>query len=166
MMLQPAHPRVLIERPQRPAHRVLRDDRPHPQEPRTDCVSAQRRDVRIAPVPRQHRQEQRPQHVADLRSVRTRITQRTTVDPAPVQPREIQKFRKVRHLPERCGRLTPVPAHLHRPAERLHPQRRQRLLHRSSTALSRLTHLVFPPKQPSLNSLRRLHNGEIANCGF
>ena len=129
-------------------------------------IGAQRRNVRIAPMSREHRQKPRPQHVRDLRTVRARKPQATTLDPAPIKPREIQKLGKIGHLPERRGRLALIPAHLHTSANCLHTKRYQRLLHRSNVTFLGSTDLVSPPPRASAFPLIRLHDTMIATCFF
>ena len=73
MPLQPRQSRRLVHRLQRPPHRVLAHHLAHPQQPGVHAVAAQAADVRVPPMPGQHRQEQRAQNVAHLRRVRARV---------------------------------------------------------------------------------------------
>jgi hypothetical protein len=93
--VEPAHPFVLGNRQQRPAQRVLADHLVHPQQPRIDPVTANRRDVRVAPVPRQNRQHPGAQHIGLARCVRARVDsgQRSCQpDHSPVRVRNSMKY--------------------------------------------------------------------------
>ena len=55
MCLQPLHARGLVDLRQRPPQRIFADHFAHAEQRRIDRIAAQCRDVRIAPVPGQHR---------------------------------------------------------------------------------------------------------------
>jgi hypothetical protein len=82
LLAQPADPGRLVDLAQRPPYRVRADHLFHSQQRRVDRFGAQRRDVRVAPVPGQHRQQHRAQHVALGRRVRASQVQRAARDPA------------------------------------------------------------------------------------
>ncbi len=74
--VEPGNPFGLGDRQQRPAKRILTDDLVHPQQTGIDSITPNRRDVRVAPVPREHRQHPRAQHVGLARCVRAGVGQR------------------------------------------------------------------------------------------
>ena len=82
MSPHPRRARLLLDRREGVAHRVLADDLPHAGEARQqDPVAAQRRDMRIALVSSQHRQHRRAQNVAGLGRIRAlNVVQRTIGD--------------------------------------------------------------------------------------
>ena len=55
MRLQPLHARGLIDLRQCPPQRIFADHFAHPEKRRVDRIAAQCRDVRVAPMPGQHR---------------------------------------------------------------------------------------------------------------
>jgi hypothetical protein len=55
MPLQPLHAGGLVDLCQRPPQRIFTDHFAHAEQRRIDRIAAQRRDVRLAPVPGQHR---------------------------------------------------------------------------------------------------------------
>jgi hypothetical protein len=86
-------------RQQRPAQRVLADHLAHPEQPRIDPIAANRRHVRVAPVPRQDRQHPRPQHLGLARRVRARVGQRAPLLPARPQPVSVRNSMKYASCP-------------------------------------------------------------------
>src|SRR3954467_5378615 len=71
MSLQPIHARGFIDLRQPAAHRVLAHHLAHAEQGRVHRVTAQRRDVRIALMTGENRQQQRAEHVALARRIRT-----------------------------------------------------------------------------------------------
>ena len=99
--------------------------------------------MRISPVPCEYGQKQRAQHVGNLGAVRTCKVQRAAFCPPPIQPGQVQKLGKVGHLSKRCSGFSLLLLHLQTSAYSLKPQRLQRLLRRSISALLRFTHRVL-----------------------
>ena len=118
--VEPGNPFGFGNRQQRPAQRILADDLVHPQQTGIDAITANRRDVGVAPVPREHRQLPRAQHVGLAQCVWAGVGQRAPLLPARPQPGERQKLDKVRQLPHRRGCAVSLPAHLYTTARRLH----------------------------------------------
>ena len=81
MALQPFQAFLLIDRFQSAAHRVLADDPLHAEQFGQHAVAAQRGDMRVALMARQHCQHDRAQHVANLRRIRASVEQRAVRDP-------------------------------------------------------------------------------------
>ena len=104
MTSQPVRARFFLDRRERPPNRVLADDLAHVEKLGQHAVAPQRRDMRVALVPGQHRQHRRPQHVALLGRVRTGVTQRAIRHQRLEQPRGLQKIDEERQLPERRKR--------------------------------------------------------------
>ena len=76
------HPRNFIYRAQRPAYGVLGHHAVHSQHCCAHSIGTQRRDMRVAPVPRKHRQKQGAQHIGNLGAIRAGKAQRAAFDPA------------------------------------------------------------------------------------
>jgi len=122
-----AQPRAagrIIDALQRPAQRVLAHDTPHAQHLRGHRIASERRDVRVAAVPRQQPQHQRAQHIALGGRVVARVLERATLDPPLEHPRGRQELGEIHQLTVRRGRSLPVPAHVHAPAQRVDHLRR------------------------------------------
>lgn len=121
---------MLCDRRQRAPHRVLADDPRHAQQLGQHGITAKSRDVRIALVASEHRQEPGADHVDGLRRVRARVGERAVgakcVEPAG----HLQELDEVRGLCERCHGARRIPRDLHRPRERVErdgPRRSHRL---------------------------------------
>src|SRR3954454_21130901 len=82
-------------------------------------VTAQRRDVRIALMTGENRQQQRAEHVALARRIRTGERQRAVRHPAVEQATLLQVFDEKRQLTERRHRLRSIPLDVHPTAERV-----------------------------------------------
>jgi hypothetical protein len=70
MALQPAQPRRFVELAEVAAHRVLAQHLAHAEQRRVHPIAAQRRDVGVAPVTRQNRQQHRAKQIALARRIR------------------------------------------------------------------------------------------------
>ena len=115
---------------ERIAQRVFGDHFVHAQQAGIDAVTADRRDVRIAPVAGQHRQHPGAQHFGLARGIGAAVGQRAAFQPARPQPGQVEKLDEIGQLPHRRGRTFSLPAHLHSPRHRLHPSARQQHLFR------------------------------------
>ena len=109
MRLQPLHARGLVDLRQRPPQRIFADDFAHAEQRRVDRIAAQRRDVGIAPVPGQHRQQQGAEHVAFARRVRAGEQQRAIRHPAVEQAALLQVLNEKRQLSKWRDRRRGVP---------------------------------------------------------
>src|SRR4051794_4900901 len=119
MSLQPIHARGFIDLRQPAAHRVLAHHLAHAEQGRVHRVTAQRRDVRIALMTGENRQQQRAEHVALARRIRTGERQRAVRHPAVEQATLLQVFEEKRQLTERRHRLRSIPLDVHPTAERV-----------------------------------------------
>src|SRR5215831_5666900 len=108
LLLQPGSPRFRLDLAQCPTDRVLADHLGHPKQWWIDRVAAQRRDVGVAPMPGQHRQQHCSQYVPLRRRVRARQRQRAPRNPAVKQPALLQVFNEKRKLAKR-GYRCPSP---------------------------------------------------------
>src|SRR4029453_15905439 len=109
MRLEPRLAPRLIDLRQSPANRVLADHLAHAEQWRIHRIRAQRRNVRITPMPGQNRQHQRAQHVALARRIRADERQRTIRHPAVEQAALLQIFYEERQLSERRDGLRRAP---------------------------------------------------------
>ena len=111
---EPARPRLGLDLVQPAPHRVFAHHSRHAQQRRVDRVAAQRRDVRIAPVSGQDRQNRRAQHIALRRRIRARVDQRAVRHQGIEPAAQLQVFSKEGQVSERRYRGIRVPFHLHR----------------------------------------------------
>ena len=111
---EPARPRLGLDLVQPAPHRVLAHHSRHAQQRRVDRVAAQRRDVRIAPVSGQDRQNRRAQHIALRRRIRARVDQRAVRHQGIEPAAQLQVFSKEGQVSERRYRGIRVPFHLDR----------------------------------------------------
>ena len=112
MALQPAQPRLLLDLAEVAAHRVLAQHLAHAQQRRVDGIAAQCRDVGVAPMTRQNRQQHGAQQIALARGIRARQRQWAVRDPAIEQPALLQVLDEERQLAERRHRRRRVPLHM------------------------------------------------------
>jgi hypothetical protein len=113
MAAQPDGAFFLVDRLEGAPYGVLADDLLHAEQFWQDCVAAQRRDMGIALVSRQHGKHRRAENVALLGRVGARIAQRTIGDKGVEQPALLEKIDEERELPERRRRRFLVPFHMH-----------------------------------------------------
>src|SRR5579871_2232529 len=95
------------------AHRVLAGHLRPPQQSRIHSIAAQRADVRIAPVARQHRQQNRSQHIPFLRCIGTTVSQWAIVHPVFKYSAGLQILNKEGHLPQTAHLRVRHPSELH-----------------------------------------------------
>ena len=164
--IEPAHAGLFRDRQQSPAQRVLADHLVHPQQPGIGPVTADRRDVRVAPVPRQDRQHPGAQHIGLPWCVGARVGERAAILPAPPQPGQRQKLDEVRQLPHRRGRPVRIPANLYATARRLHASARCRHLLGTRPFQFRLTHRVTPLINPKPIACQRFRLDEGLQLRF
>ena len=155
LLAQPPDPARLVNLAQRPPYRVLADHFLHPQQRRVDGIGAQRRDVRVPPVPGQHRQQHRAEHLALARCVRARQPQRTARHPAVKQTTLLQVLDEKRQLAHRRHRRRRLPLQVNPAGKRLRRHRFvlgqlycrlfTRRVNRRNPCFARHTPL-FPPK--------------------
>lgn len=147
----PLHPvrrrRVLFRRVAQCApQRVFRQHPAHPQHPGIHAIIAQRRDMRVAAVTGQHRQQPRAQNVLLARRVRTRVSQRAVGKPALPQPGRVQKLDEVRQLPQRRGRRALIPQHPNPAGRKLQTAGLRQFPVRHVPLANGLTHRVTSPR--------------------
>ena len=139
----------------------------HPQQRRVHPVAAQRRDVRVAPLPRKDRQHQRPQDVTLRGRVRARVVQRTVRHQRVETAADFQIFGEEGQVTQRRRRRIRVPFDMNRAAEgvQLHgllgdiPRSAGTITRRVTLkGLSRFAH------SPSLQGLPA--TGPATNCGI
>ena len=107
MVLQPLSALNLSDGLEAPAHRVLADDLLHAQQLGEHAIAAKRRDVGIAFMPRQNREHCRAEHIALLRRVGARISERAIGHERVEQARHLEILDEEWQLPvgrqRRCG---------------------------------------------------------------
>jgi hypothetical protein len=123
MRLQPLHARGFVDLRQRPPQRIFADHFAHAEQWRVDRIAAQCRDVRIAPVPGQHRQQQGAQHVAFARRVGAGEEQRAIRHPAVKQTALLQILNEKRQLSEWRDRCRGVPLDMDTAGKRIGDRR-------------------------------------------
>jgi hypothetical protein len=134
------HARGLIDLRQRLPQRIFADHFAHAEQRRVDRIAAQCRDVCIAPVPGQHRQQQGAQHVAFARRVRAGEQQRAIRHPAVEQAALLEVLNEERQLPQRRDRCRGIPLDVDPAGKSIRDRDRRPLLY-----LRLLTHRVSDP---------------------
>ena len=119
MCLQPRQAGRLVDLRQAAAHRVLAHNLLHAQQPRVHRIAPQRRDMGVAVVPRQHRQQHCAQHVALGRRVRAAERQRAIRHPAGEKSSLLQILDEEWQLPQRRHMAVAVPFDVHPAGKRL-----------------------------------------------
>jgi hypothetical protein len=114
MTLQPRRSSRLLDLVQAPAHRVLTHNLAHPQQRRVHRVTAQRRDVGIAPLTRQDRQHRRAEHITLRGRVGAGVKKRAIRNNSIVPAAHLQVLGKERQVTKRRHRRVRVPFHMHR----------------------------------------------------
>ena len=112
MALQPAQPRRFLDLAEVAAHRVLAQHLAHAEQRRVHRIAAQRRDVGVAAMTRQNRQQHGAQQIALARGIRAGQRQWAVRHPAIEQPALLQVLDKERQLAERRHRRRRVPLHV------------------------------------------------------
>jgi hypothetical protein len=129
---------------QRPAQRVLADDLAHTKHLRTDAVTAQAGDMRVAMVPSENRQEPGAEDVSLVGGVAAVIGQGTTVHPGLVHACGSKRLCKKSQLRIRRRAGFVIPADMDAPSRRLHVKRLQLGTVDGNLCLRQLTHRVTP----------------------
>ena len=109
MALQPGQPRRFVDLAEVAAHRVLAQHLAHAQQRRVDRIAAQCRDVGVAPMTRQNRQQHGAKQIALARGIRARERQWAVRYPAIEQPALLQILDEERQLAEGRHRRRRVP---------------------------------------------------------
>ncbi len=112
MALQPAQPRRFVDLAEVAAHRVLAQHLAHAKQRRVHPIAAQRRDVGVAPMTRQNRQQHGAKQIALARRIRTSERQWAVRYPAIEQPALLQVLDEERQLAEWRHRRRRVPLHV------------------------------------------------------
>ena len=148
MRLQPIQARGFVDLRQCAAHRIFAHHLAHAEQGRVHRVAAQRRNVRIALMTGENRQQQRAEHVALARRIRTGERQWAVRHPAVEQATLLQVFDEERQLTERRHRLRSIPLDVHPAAERVGDRRP--FLHRRllSPRVSQRNRQIFLHPQP------------------
>ena len=114
MVTQPDGAFFLVDRLEGAPYGVLADDLLHAEQFWQDRVAAQRRDMGVALVSRQHGKHRRTENVALLGRVGAPIAQRTIGDEGVEQPALLEEIDKERKLPQWRRRRLLVPFDMHR----------------------------------------------------
>ena len=125
MLLQPCRAFLRVHALQGTPHRILARCFLHAQQSGVYSIAPNRTDVRIAPMSRQHRQQDRSQHIPLLRRVRARKVQRAFLHPGVKQTTGFQKLNEKCHLPQTAHRSSRHPFHLDLAPERVQAQARR-----------------------------------------
>src|SRR5207245_2692073 len=112
MALQPAQPRRFVDLAEVAAHRVLAQHLAHAKQRRVHRIAAQRRNVGIAPMTGQNRQQHGAKQIALARGIRAAERQWAVRYPAIEQPALLQVLDEERQLPEWRHRRRRVPLHV------------------------------------------------------
>ena len=128
MRLQPRQAGRFVDLRQAAAHRVLAHHLLHAQQPRVHRIAPQRRDVGVAVMARQNRQQHCAQQIALGRCVRTAERQRAIRHPAGEQTSLLQILDEKRQLAQRRHKAAAVPLDVHTTGKCL--RRRGELLYR------------------------------------
>ena len=120
MAVQPRCAVLRLDPLQAAPNRILARHLAHAQQRRIDPVAAQRRDVRIAPLPRESRQKHRSQDVPLRRRVRARVVQRAVRHQRVEAAADFQVFGEERQVTQRRRRRIRIPFDVDRAAEGVH----------------------------------------------
>lgn len=112
MALQPGQPWRFVDLAEVAPHRVLAQHLAHAKQRRVHPIAAQRRDVGVAPVTRQNRQQHRAKQIALTRRIRARERQGAVRYPAIEQPALLQVLDEERQLAEWRHRRRRVPLYV------------------------------------------------------
>src|SRR3989339_1422827 len=143
--LEPGFTRCRFNAAKATTHRVLADDFLHLQYAWTNTVTAQRRDMGIAIVSRQNRQQQRSQYIIFCRCVGAGVVQRAILNPRIIDSRGMQKFSKERQLTIRRGTGVAIPLHMNSPTRRIDNHRLHAFDDSMFCTFFGFTHLVTLP---------------------
>ena len=135
MPLQPRHAGAFLDLVEAAPHGVFAHHFLHSQQRWIDRVAAQRRHVRVTPMPGQHRQHHRAEYIALGGRVRAHVMQRAIRHEAVEQSALLEVLDEERQLPERRHRRPAVPFHMDAPSKSIghHRPGRHPLHHRLLT---------------------------------